>query len=96
MHPSATDSTFAKFHAQGTKITLAPLLHPHRNASLTKNITNTAERFCLIFKNFPVLFQFRRQFVHVVSRRIAALFHYHDKNKMDRMDADNLEMHRIN
>ena len=40
--------------------------------------------------------QFRRQFIHVVSKNIAALFHYHDKNMMDRMDADNLEMHRIN
>ena len=37
--------------------------------------------------------QFRRQFIQVVSKRIAALFHYHDKHKMQRMDADNLENH---
>jgi len=40
--------------------------------------------------------QFRAQFIRVVSTRIATLFHYYDKNKRDRIDADNLEMHRIN
>jgi len=38
--------------------------------------------------------QFRAQFAHIVAQRIAALFHYYDKNKLQRIDADNLEMHR--
>ena len=37
--------------------------------------------------------QFRRKFIQVVSKRIAALFHYHDAHKMQRMDSDNLENH---
>jgi len=38
---------------------------------------------------------FRPQFVQVVAQKIAALFHYHDPNKLMRMDADNIEMHRL-
>ncbi|MDR0869283.1 MAG: hypothetical protein LBN39_00675 [Planctomycetaceae bacterium] len=38
---------------------------------------------------------FRPQFIQVVSQQIAILFHDHDPNKSRRMDADNLEMHRI-
>jgi len=39
--------------------------------------------------------QFRTQFMGVVAQQIAALFHHHDPNKLQRMDVDNLEMHRI-
>ena len=38
--------------------------------------------------------QFRAQFVQTIAQQIAALFHYYDKNKLQRIDADNLEMHR--
>lgn len=38
--------------------------------------------------------QFRPQFVRVVAERIAALYHYYDRNKLDRIDADNIGMHR--
>ena len=38
---------------------------------------------------------FRSQFIGVIAKQIAALFHPHDPNKLQRMDADNLEMHRI-
>ena len=40
--------------------------------------------------------QFRPQFVQVVAQRIAALFHHYDAKKIQRFDADNLEMHRLN
>jgi len=39
--------------------------------------------------------QFRPQFVRVVAERIAALYHYYDKQKLDRMDADSIGMHRF-
>jgi len=38
---------------------------------------------------------FRPQFVQVVAQQIAALFHYHDPQKLQRMDADNIGMHRL-
>ena len=37
--------------------------------------------------------QFRPRFVQVVAQRIAALFHYHDPQKLQRMDADSIGMH---
>jgi hypothetical protein len=37
--------------------------------------------------------QFRSEFIRVVSERVAALFHYYDKNSIDRFDGDNLGMH---
>jgi hypothetical protein len=40
--------------------------------------------------------KFRPQFIQVVAEQIAALFHPHDPQKLHRIDADNLEMHRIN
>jgi len=40
--------------------------------------------------------QFRTQFVRVVAEQIAALFCHHDPHKIKRIDADNLEMHRLN
>jgi len=39
--------------------------------------------------------QFRPQFISVVAQQIAALFHHHNPSKLKRIDADNLEMHRI-
>ena len=39
--------------------------------------------------------QFRPQFISVVAQQIAALFHHHNPHKTQRMDVDNLEMHRI-
>lgn len=40
--------------------------------------------------------QFRRQFIQtVIPSQIASLFCYHDPNKVRRIDADNLEMHRL-
>jgi len=39
--------------------------------------------------------QFRPQFISVVSQQIAALFHHHNPHKLQRMNVDNLEMHRI-
>ena len=36
---------------------------------------------------------FRQQFMQVVAERIAALFHYYDANKLQRMDSDTLSMH---
>ena len=39
--------------------------------------------------------QFRTQFTTVVAQRIAALFHHHDPNRLQRIDADNLEMLRV-
>ena len=38
---------------------------------------------------------FRPQFVQVVAQKIAALFHYHDPHKLQRIDADNIDMHRL-
>jgi hypothetical protein len=38
---------------------------------------------------------FRVQFMQVIAQQIAALFHHHDPNKLRRIDADNLEMHRV-
>ncbi|MDR3234558.1 MAG: hypothetical protein LBT46_13015 [Planctomycetaceae bacterium] len=38
---------------------------------------------------------FRPQFIGVVAQRIAALFHHYDKKKINRFDADNLDMTRI-
>ncbi|MDR3182291.1 MAG: hypothetical protein LBT89_05100 [Planctomycetaceae bacterium] len=38
---------------------------------------------------------FRPQFIGVVAQRIAALFHHYDKKKVNRFDADNLEMTRM-
>jgi hypothetical protein len=38
---------------------------------------------------------FRPQFIGVVSQQIAALFHHYDKKKINRFDADNLEMSRL-
>lgn len=39
--------------------------------------------------------RFRPQFISVVAQQIAALFHHHNPNRIQRIDADNLEMHRI-
>jgi hypothetical protein len=39
--------------------------------------------------------QFRRLFIQVVAKRIAALFHPHDPNKIQSIEADYLEMHRL-
>ena len=39
--------------------------------------------------------QFRAQFLEVVAQQIAALFHHHDKHKLQRMDGDSLELHRV-
>jgi hypothetical protein len=39
--------------------------------------------------------QFRTQFVQVVAQQIAALFHHYNPNKVRRIDADNIEMHRL-
>ena len=39
--------------------------------------------------------QFRTQFIQIVAQQIAALFHPHNPNRLQRIDADNLEMHRI-
>jgi hypothetical protein len=39
--------------------------------------------------------QFRAQFISVIAQQIAALFHHHNPNRIQRIDADNLEMHRI-
>ena len=39
--------------------------------------------------------QFRTQFTAVVAQQIAALFHHHNPHKLQRFDADNLEMLRI-
>ena len=39
--------------------------------------------------------QFRPQFIHVIAQQIAALFHHHNQHKIRRIDADNLEMHRL-
>jgi len=39
--------------------------------------------------------QFRPQFISVVAQQIASLFHHHNPHKTQRMDVDNLEMHRI-
>jgi hypothetical protein len=39
---------------------------------------------------------FRAQFMQVIAQQIAALFHHHDPHKLRRIDADNLEMHRLN
>jgi hypothetical protein len=40
--------------------------------------------------------QFRSRFIReVVAMRIAALFHHHDPHKIQRMDVDDLEMHRL-
>jgi hypothetical protein len=39
--------------------------------------------------------QFRPQFLQVIAQQIAALFHHHDQHKINRIDADNLEMHRL-
>ncbi len=38
---------------------------------------------------------FRPQFISVVATQISTLFHHHDPNKTRRIDADNLEMHRM-
>ena len=40
--------------------------------------------------------QFRTQFIQVVAEQISSLFHHHDLHKVKRIDADNLEMHRLN
>ena len=40
--------------------------------------------------------KFRPQFIRVVAEQIAALFHHHDPVRLQRMDVDNLEMHRLN
>ena len=40
--------------------------------------------------------QFRQQFSQVIAQRIGTLFHHYDSHKLMRMDADNLEMHRLN
>ena len=40
--------------------------------------------------------RFRPQFVRVVAEQIAALFHPHQPNRLQRMDADSLDMHRLN
>ena len=37
--------------------------------------------------------QFRPQFIAVVAQQIAALFHHHNPNRVQRIDADTLEMH---
>ena len=39
--------------------------------------------------------QFRPQFLQVIAQQIAALFHHHNQHKVRRIDADNLEMHRL-
>jgi len=39
--------------------------------------------------------QFRPQFISVIAQQIASLFHHHNPHKTQRMDVDNLEMHRI-
>jgi hypothetical protein len=38
--------------------------------------------------------EFRPKFVRVVAEQIASLFHHHDRQKLQRMDVDSLEMHR--
>ncbi|MDR1268841.1 MAG: hypothetical protein LBK82_04900 [Planctomycetaceae bacterium] len=38
---------------------------------------------------------FRPRFIQVVAEQIAILFHHHDPNKSKRIDADNLDMHRL-
>lgn len=37
---------------------------------------------------------FRPQFINVVATQVALLFHPHDPNRTQRIDADNLEMLR--
>jgi len=39
--------------------------------------------------------QFRPQFIAIIAQQIAVLFHHHNPHKVQRMDVDNLEMHRI-
>jgi hypothetical protein len=39
--------------------------------------------------------RFRPQFISVVAQQIAVLFHHHNPHKTQRMDVDNLEMHRL-
>jgi len=39
--------------------------------------------------------QFRPQFIQVIAQQIAVLFHHHNPHKVRRIDADNLEMHRL-
>ncbi|MDR0336330.1 MAG: hypothetical protein LBI18_04495 [Planctomycetaceae bacterium] len=39
--------------------------------------------------------EFRPRFVQVVAEQIAILFHHHDPHKSKRIDADNLDMHRL-
>ena len=39
--------------------------------------------------------QFRPQFIQVIAHQIGALFHHFDPHKLHRIDADNLEMHRL-
>ncbi|MDR0705787.1 MAG: hypothetical protein LBF88_12495 [Planctomycetaceae bacterium] len=38
---------------------------------------------------------FRPRFIQVVAEQIAILFHHHDQHKSRRIDADNLDMHRL-
>lgn len=38
---------------------------------------------------------FRKQFIRVVAEQIGILFHHHDPHKSRRIDADNLEMYRL-
>lgn len=38
---------------------------------------------------------FRPRFIQVVAEQIALLFHHHDPHKSKRIDADNLDMHRL-
>jgi hypothetical protein len=38
---------------------------------------------------------FRPRFIQVVAEQIAILFHHHDPHKSKRIDADNLDMHRL-
>ncbi|MDR3198209.1 MAG: hypothetical protein LBU34_10120 [Planctomycetaceae bacterium] len=38
---------------------------------------------------------FRPRFIQVVAEQIALLFHHHDPHKSNRIDADNLDMHRL-
>ena len=37
--------------------------------------------------------QFRPRFVAVVAQQIAALFHHHDPNRLQRMDVDSMDLH---
>ncbi|MDR2116611.1 MAG: hypothetical protein LBP87_09565 [Planctomycetaceae bacterium] len=38
---------------------------------------------------------FRPRFIQVIAEQIAILFHHHDPHKSKRIDADNLDMHRL-